>query len=116
VLEGRVLAVAFASATAALETALEARDRSQRALAFVLHTAELGTRASEAPVIERATRIAAAAEGGQVLLTETTAPLVAEAPELRIAVLDLGVHWLAGARSERLHEVRRSPLQMRNES
>jgi class 3 adenylate cyclase len=56
--------------------------------------------------VHRAARIAAAGHGGQVLLSETTAALVAEALPDGMSLLDLGLHRLKDFdKPDRIHQL-----------
>jgi predicted ATPase/class 3 adenylate cyclase len=56
--------------------------------------------------VHRAARIAAAAHGGQVLVSETAAALVGDGLPAGVALKDLGVHWLKDlGRPDRLFQL-----------
>jgi predicted ATPase/class 3 adenylate cyclase len=115
--EGDAFFVVFRSAVDAVAAAVEA----QRALAsrewpdgadvgvrIGLHAGE-AHRAADGYVgldVHRAARIAAAAHGGQVLLSETTRSLVEHAVPPGVRIRDLGEHRLKDlARPERLYQL-----------
>lgn len=115
--EGDSFFVIFSAVDAAVAAAADA----QRALAaepwpdgravhvrMGLHTGEIESTGSDVVglAINRAARIASAAHGGQVLLSETTRALVAEGLPDGVALRDLGEHRLKDLRApERLTQL-----------
>lgn len=79
----------------------------------VVHTgeAELGDGDYSGPAVNRAARVRAAGRGGQVLVTEATAALVADALGPEFALRDLGRHRLRDmVRPERLYQLTHAAL------
>ena len=115
--EGDSFFIAFASAlnacrgAAAVQKALAGHAWPKGAQVRVrigLHTGEAALVGNEYLGIDvhRAARIAGAAHGGQVLLSETTAALVQSALPPELTIKDLGVHRLKDlARPERLYQL-----------
>ena len=116
--EGDSLVAAFARASDAVAAALEA----QRALVeehwpegapivvrMALHTGEAGLRDDRhyvGPTIIRCARLRALAHGGQVLISNTTADLLADGLPPGAALLPLGVHRLRSLhRPERVFQL-----------
>ncbi len=114
--QGDAFFVAFSSARAALDAALTA----QRALAthewpqgstvrvrMGLHTgeAELAGERYVGVAVHRAQRIAAAAHGGQVLLSETTRDVIADDLPAGVGLRDLGVRRFKDVGSLHVHQV-----------
>jgi class 3 adenylate cyclase len=126
--EGDAFMIAFASASDAVRFALAAQEALHAApwpaeagellVRMGLHTGDPIAVADPAtgrmdyfgPVVNRAARVASAAHGGQVLLTEATRA-GAEAALAGAAVADLGEHRLRGLeRPERLFQALPAPL------
>jgi predicted ATPase/class 3 adenylate cyclase len=113
---GDAFAVAFERAGDAVVAAIEA----QRALALTassapqitvrmgIHTGEADERDDDyfGPAVNRAARLMALAHGGQVLLSDVTARLVADQLPPDVSVVDLGEHGLRDLdRPERVHQL-----------
>jgi predicted ATPase/class 3 adenylate cyclase len=112
---GDSFSVSFASPVEALEAAIEIQLALRQPVCGLelrvrmgLHTAEASIRDGDyfgAP-LNRCSRIASAAHGGQILLAGSTADRVAAALPERVALTDLGVHRFKGlAEPERIHQV-----------
>jgi predicted ATPase/class 3 adenylate cyclase len=107
---GDGVAAAFRSAGAALRAAIAAQHEMPTTglrVRMGLHTGEVERRDDDyrGRPVNRAARIMAAGHGGQILLSDVTARLVATGPQ-PIELLDLGVHHLRDlAEPERLWQV-----------
>jgi predicted ATPase/class 3 adenylate cyclase len=115
--EGDSFFVAFASPREALAAAVEGQlglsahswpEHAAVRVRIGLHTGEASVRGADYEGIEvhRAARIAAAAHGGQVLVSGTTRALVQDDLPSGVAIRDLGENTLKGLpRPERLYQV-----------
>jgi predicted ATPase/class 3 adenylate cyclase/DNA-binding CsgD family transcriptional regulator len=104
--EGDSLVAAFARASDAVAAALEAQRAlleeswpggAEIAVRMALHTGEAGLRDERyyfGPTIIRCARLRALAHGGQVLISNTTADLLADGLPAGTALVPLGVHRL----------------------
>jgi predicted ATPase len=107
---GDGIAVAFASADAALQAAVDGQQAMPATglrVRMGLHTGEVERRDDDfrGRPVNRAARIMAAGHGGQILLSDVTAALVATGPN-PMRLIDLGVHHLRDlAEPERLWQV-----------
>ncbi|MGH9037698.1 MAG: adenylate/guanylate cyclase domain-containing protein, partial [Acidimicrobiia bacterium] len=116
--EGDSMVAAFARASDAAAAALEAQralleedwpDGAELAVRMAVHTGEAQIRDElyyYGPSIIRCARLRALAHGGQVLLSNTTADLLADGLPDRAALLPLGVHRLRDLRQpERIFQL-----------
>lgn len=114
---GDAFCAAFATAPAAAEAAAAA----QRAVAdeewpapielrvrMGLHTGHCEERDGTyfGPAVNRVARLVAVAHGGQVVVSQVAAELLADAPQTRLPMRDLGVHRLKDlGRPEHIHQI-----------
>ncbi|MEE4194979.1 MAG: adenylate/guanylate cyclase domain-containing protein [Anaerolineae bacterium] len=102
---GDAFQVAFGSAPQALAAAVDAQRALLRApwqaggqlkVRMSLHTGITEEREDDyvGPTLNRAARLLAAGSGGQILLNETTVPLLQEQLGKDVTLLDLGQHYL----------------------
>ena len=112
--EGDSWFVVFGSAPAAVEAAICAQravgglGRPELAVAFGLHSGEVRVVEDDYRGIDvhRAARVAAVAQGGQVLVTEATRALAQGSAGNGVAFIDLGAHHLKDIENaERLYQV-----------
>lgn len=93
----------FASASQAVEAAIEAQAGLELAVRMGLHTGEAESRDGDyfGPTLNRAARVMDAGNGGQILVSASTAGLVRDHP-----MVDLGEHALKGLDTpERIFQV-----------
>ncbi len=112
--EGDSVVAAFARAVDAVQAALYAQLALQHELPWLrvrmaIHTGEAQLRDEGNYVgrtIIRCARLRSCGHGGQILISETAAPLVIDAPPLDVSLVDLGVARLRDlSRSERVWQL-----------
>jgi predicted ATPase/class 3 adenylate cyclase/DNA-binding CsgD family transcriptional regulator len=112
--EGDSVVAAFARPSDALVTALDAQltlttEVTGLAVRMAVHTGEAELRDASnyfGPAIIRAARLRSIAHGGQILVSQATADVVADAVPAGISLQDLGIHRLRDlSRPERIYQL-----------